>query len=116
NMMVVYGIKNCDTVKKAVNWLKANNHAFEFHDYKKEGITKDKLQSWSNQVGWEKLLNRKGTTWRKLSEETRNSVTDQTHGVQVMLPHKSIIKQPVNEKKGEVLAVRFDEATYSTIL
>lgn len=60
--MIVYGIKNCDTVKKALNWLKANNKIFEFHDYKKEGITTEKLQSWCSQVGWKNLLNRRGTT------------------------------------------------------
>lgn len=114
--MIVYGIKNCDTVKKALNWLKANNKAFEFHDYKKEGITTEKLQSWSSQVGWENLLNRRGTTWRKLDEETRNSVTDETQAINVMLTNTSIIKRPVIEKEGKVLMVGFDEASYSTKL
>ena len=115
-MMVVYGIKNCDSVKKAVNWLKANNKSFEFHDYKKEGITPEKLQSWSSQMGWENLLNRRGTTWRKLDEETKNSVTDETQAVRVMLSHTSIIKRPVIEKDGKVLVVGFDEANYSARL
>lgn len=111
--MIVYGIKNCDTVKKALNWLKANNKAFEFHDYKKEGITTEKLHSWSSQVGWENLLNRRGTTWRKLDEDTKNSVTDETQAVHVMLTNTSIIKRPVIEKEGKVLMVGFDEASYS---
>src|SRR5690606_22773633 len=115
-MMIVYGIKNCDTVKKALNWLKANNKAFEFHDYKKEGITSEKLQSWCSQVGWENLLNRRGTTWRKLDEETRNAVTDETQAVNVMLTNTSIIKRPVIEKDGKVLMVGFDEASYSAKL
>lgn len=114
--MIVYGIKNCDTVKKALNWLKANNKAFEFHDYKKEGITPEKLQIWSSQVGWENLLNRRGTTWRKLDEKTRNSVTDETQAVNVMLTNTSIIKRPVIEKEGKVLMVGFDEASYSAKL
>lgn len=114
--MIVYGIKNCDTVKKALNWLKANNKAFEFHDYKKEGITTEKLQSWCSQVGWENLLNRRGTTWRKLDEETRNAVTDETQAVHVMLTNTSIIKRPVIEKDGKVLMVGFDEASYSAKL
>ena len=114
--MIVYGIKNCDTVKKALNWLKANNKAFEFHDYKKEGITSEKLQSWCSQVGWENLLNRRGTTWRKLDEETRNAVTDETQAVNVMLTNTSIIKRPVIEKDGKVLMVGFDEASYSAKL
>lgn len=115
-MIVVYGIKNCDTVKKAVNWLKANNKAYEFHDYKKEGITEEKLESWSGQVGWENLLNRKGATWRKLSEETRNSVTHQTQAVQVMLSNTTIIKRPVIENNGKILTIGFDEAMFSTRL
>lgn len=115
-MMIVYGIKNCDTVKKALNWLKANNKIFEFHDYKKEGITTEKLQSWCSQVGWENLLNRRGTTWRKLDEETRNAVTDETQAVNVMLTNTSIIKRPVIEKDGKVLMVGFDEASYSAKL
>ena len=114
--MIVYGIKNCDTVRKALNWLKANNKAFEFHDYKKEGITTEKLQSWCSQVGWENLLNRRGTTWRKLDEETRNAVTDETQAVNVMLTNTSIIKRPVIEKDGKVLMVGFDEASYSAKL
>lgn len=114
--MIIYGIKNCDTVKKAVNWLKANNKSYEFHDYKKEGITAEKLQSWSSQVGWENLLNRRGTTWRKLDEETRNAVTDETQAVGVMLSHTSIIKRPVIEKEGKVLMLGFDEANYSSRL
>ncbi len=114
--MIIYGIKNCDTVKKALNWLKANNRSFEFHDYKKEGISLEKLQTWSNQVGWETLLNKRGTTWRKLDEETRNAVTDETQAVRVMLSHTSIIKRPVIEKDGKVLVVGFDEANYSARL
>lgn len=114
--MIVYGIKNCDTVKKALNWLKANNKIFEFHDYKKEGITTEKLQSWCSQVGWENLLNRRGTTWRKLDEETRNTVTDETQAMNVMLTNTSIIKRPVIEKDGKVLMVGFDEASYSAKL
>lgn len=110
--MIVYGIKNCDTVRKALNWLKANNKAFEFHDYKKEGITTEKLQSWCSQVGWENLLNRRGTTWRRLDEETRNAVTDETQAMNVMLTNTSIIKRPVIEKDGKVLVVGFDEASY----
>jgi len=114
--MIVYGIKNCDAVKKTLNWLKANNKVFEFHDYKKEGITTEKLQSWCSQVGWENLLNRRGTTWRKLDEETRNTVTDETQAVNVMLTNTSIIKRPVIEKDGKVLMVGFDEASYSAKL
>src|SRR5690606_42065042 len=100
-MMIVYGIKNCDAVKKTLNWLKANNKVFEFHDYKKEGITTEKLQSWCSQVGWENLLNRRGTTWRKLDEETRNTVTDETQAMNVMLTNTSIIKRSEERRVGK---------------
>jgi arsenate reductase len=67
--MTVYGIPNCDTVKKSLDWLKKNKIDYEFHDYKKSGITKAKLEAWSKKVGWEVLVNKKGTTWRKLTPE-----------------------------------------------
>jgi len=71
-MIKVYGIPNCNTVKKAIDWLKQNKLDFEFHDYKKKGISKEKLQEWSKHFGWENILNKKGTTWAKLSEEEKD--------------------------------------------
>lgn len=110
--ITVYGIKNCDTVKKSLNWLTAHKLAFDFHDYKTQSITENKLKAWSAQVGWEVLLNRKGTTWRKLDEKTQASVTNEKAAITVMMANASIIKRPVIEKEGQVVAVGFDEKLY----
>ena len=107
--MKVYGIKNCDTVKKSLKWLKENNIPFDFHNYKKEGISENKLREWSKQVGWENLINRRGTTWRKLDETTKEKVIDETHAIDVMLTNTSVIKRPVIEKSGSPIIVGYDE-------
>lgn len=110
--MVVYGIKNCNTVKAALAWLKENNVPFEFHDFKTKGITEAKLQDWSQQVGWEKLVNKRGTTWRQLSEAEQQRVTSVRAAIALMKEKTSVIKRPVVEKGDRVLAVGFDEAEY----
>lgn len=109
---ILYGIKNCDTVKKATTWLTSHQIAFDFHDYKTQSITESKLKAWCAQVGWEVLLNKKGTTWRKLDEQTQASVTNEKAAIAVMLANTSIIKRPVIEKKDKVVAVGFDEKVY----
>jgi arsenate reductase (glutaredoxin) len=111
-MMIVYGIKNCDTVKKALTWLKANKITFQFHDYKTEGITAAKLKAWCEQVGWESLLNKKGTTWRKLDEATQASVTNESVAIRIMMSHTSIIKRPLMEEGNKVVVLGFDEGEY----
>lgn len=110
--MIIYGIKNCDTVKKALTWLNEKGVGFEFHDYKKEGVAEEKLKNWCQQVGWEILLNKKGTTWRKLNEAEQVSVTNEATAIKIMMNNTSIIKRPVLEKAGKVLAVGFDEAVW----
>jgi len=110
--MIVYGIKNCDTVKKALTWLKAKDIDFEFHDYKTQGISEAKLKAWCEQVAWETLLNKKGTTWRKLDEAAQASVTNAASAIKIMVANTSVIKRPVIEKKGKVLVVGFDEVVY----
>lgn len=113
--MKVYGIKNCNTVKKALDWLQQNNIPFEFHDYKKLGITQEKLQEWSDVVGWEPLLNKKGTTWKLLGPEVQNSVTGKEAAFSLMQEKTSVIKRPLIESdKGLLLG--FDEAKYSETL
>ncbi len=111
--MIVYGIKNCDTVKKALTWLKGKKIDFQFHDYKTEGITEAKLKAWSQQVGWESLLNKRGTTWRKLDEATQAAVTSESAAIKIMVANTSIIKRPLIEKSNKVVALGFDEAVYS---
>lgn len=111
--MTVYGIKNCNTVKKALDWLNENNIEFEFHDYKTKGISESKLKEWSKQVGWESLVNKKGTTWRQLEDKVKDNVTNQTEAISLMKDKTSVIKRPLIEQDGKVLALGFDEQTYS---
>ena len=93
--ITLYGIPNCDSVKKARAWLSDRNIDYTFHDFKKQGVPEAALDHWLTQVGWEVLLNRKGTTWRKLDPTLQASVTDATSAKQVMLAHASVIKRPV---------------------
>ena len=92
--ITIYGIKNCDTMKKARAWLDDHGVAYDFHDYKTAGIAKDKLKQWSEEVGWETLLNRAGTTFRKLEDERKADV-DQSKAIELMLAQPSMIKRPV---------------------
>lgn len=110
--MIVYGIKNCNTVKSAVDWLKKNKIEFEFHDYKKSGITAGKLSDWSKQVGWESLVNKRGTTWRQLDEPTQKKVTSEKAAIALMLEKTSVIKRPLIEENGKVVLLGFDEDEY----
>lgn len=112
--MKVYGIKNCNTVKKALDWLKVNNIAYDFHDFKKLGISETKLEQWAIQTGWEALMNKRGTTWKKLDHETQNTITSKHEAFKLMQEKTSIIKRPVIETdKGVVLG--FDELAYKKL-
>jgi Spx/MgsR family transcriptional regulator len=113
-MIRIYGIPNCDTMKKARRWLEANGVDYEFHDYKQSGVPADRLKQWVNKAGWETLLNRRGATWRKLDEAVRDNI-DKTSAITVMLAHPSSIKRPVLESS-ELLLVGFDEAEYRQLL
>lgn len=114
--MIIYGIPNCNTVKKALTWLKENGFNPEFHDFKKKGITPEKLNEWSDVFGWEKVLNKKGTTWKKLSPEEQAGVTDQQSAVEILLKNTSAIKRPVVEVDGKAVLISFDEASYESVL
>ncbi|MDQ1149292.1 ArsC family reductase [Sphingobacterium zeae] len=110
-MLHVYGIKNCNTVKKALTWLEDNNIPFQFHDFKKEGVSGDKLKEWETLVDWQALVNKKGTTWKKLSAETQEQVIDSDSANKVLQENTSMIKRPVIEyNKGILLG--FNEAEY----
>ena len=111
--MIVYGIKNCNTVKSAVEWLKKNKIEFEFHDYKKSSITASKLSDWSKQVGWESLVNKRGTTWRQLDEASQKKVTNEKSAIALMLEKNSVIKRPLVEENGKVVLLGFDEDEYT---
>ena len=93
--VTVYGIPNCSSVKKALDALKASGTSFEFHDYKKLGVTDALLSEWLKQVSWEVLLNKKGTTWRNLSEDIKATVVDASSAKAVMIANPSTIKRPV---------------------
>jgi Spx/MgsR family transcriptional regulator len=114
--MIVYGIKNCNTVKSAFEWLKKNKVDFEFHDYKSKGISEAKLRDWSRQVGWEALVNKRGTTWRQLDKTLQSSITGEKSAIALMKEKTSVIKRPLIEKNGKVLALGFDEKEYGTLI
>ena len=107
--LVVYGIPNCNTVKKARTWLDEQGQTFAFHDYKKQGVPADRLDAWIKQVGWEVLVNRQGTTWRQLDDATKAGVVDAASARALMLDKASVIKRPVIEQAGQVLVVGFDD-------
>jgi len=100
--ITIYGIKNCDTMKKARAWLDANGVAYQFHDYKSEGIDKTRLQAWARAVGWETLLNRAGTTFRKLADSDKQGLTE-AKAIALMLEQPSMIKRPVLDLGGKLL-------------
>ncbi|MGI4021175.1 MAG: Spx/MgsR family RNA polymerase-binding regulatory protein [Janthinobacterium lividum] len=112
--MNIYGIKNCNTVKKALDWLKENHIDFEFHDFKKEGISAEKLQEWSRNVGYEKLLNKQGLTWKQLDSDTKGTITGENEALQLLHDQNSMIKRPVLEFKGEVI-LGFQEEIYQKL-
>lgn len=112
-MIKVYGIPNCDTMKKARQWLDDHGIDYQFHNYKKEGLDESLLNGWVKELGWESLLNKRGMMWRKLDEETRTNI-DEASAIRVMLNTPSIIKRPVLDT-GNALYVGFNEARYRTI-
>jgi arsenate reductase (glutaredoxin) len=108
----LYGIPNCNTVKKARDWLASNGITYEFHDFKKHGVTPQLLENWLTQLPHEKLINRAGLTWRGLDESTKSSIVDNASAIKLMQAKSSVIKRPIAEKDGKILALGFDEATY----
>ena len=111
-MIVVYGIPNCDTVKKARAWLTDHGVEYRFHDFKKEGVPADRLAGWLAAVDWGTLVNRKGTTWRKLDAATQAGVQDAASARALMLREASVIKRPVVEW-GDSVTVGFDAGTWA---
>lgn len=109
--MKIYGIPNCNTVKKALDWLRANQVEYEFHDFKKLGVSESKLKEWAEIVGWEALVNKRGTTWKKLDAETQNSVVSAETAFTLLQEKTSMIKRPVLETDNGIF-LGFDESTY----
>ena len=114
--MTVYGIKNCNTVKNAIDWLRKNDVAFDFHDYKAKGVSETKLKEWSKQVGWESLINKKGTTWRQLDDDLKSSIVSESKAIDLMKEKTSVIKRPLIEVNGKVITLGFDEENYKNLL
>ena len=112
--MTLYGIPNCDTVKKARAWLKAQGRDVAFHDYKKAGVPAERLDAWLRAAGWERVLNRKGTTWRKLDPALQASVVDATSAQALMRDQASVIKRPVVEWDDGRVTVGFDADDWAT--
>jgi arsenate reductase len=111
--ITLYGIPNCDTVKKARTWLADNQHDFAFHDFKKQGLTRDLVEGWLKDIDWATLVNRKGTTWRNLPDERKASITDNDSAIALMLENPSVIKRPVLQGVGPT-SVGFSPEQYAT--
>jgi arsenate reductase len=114
NKIVIYGIPNCDTIKKARHFLDTNHIEYSFHDYKKLGVSQELLQAWGKVLGYEKLINRRSTTWRKLSEELKHSL-DEKAALELMQSQPSIIKRPILDA-GDRILCGFNQSEYETLL
>jgi len=114
--ITVFGIPHCDTVKKARLWLQAQGLAHHFHDFKKDGVPPDALARWIQALGWEVLLNRKGTTWRKLDAALQASVTDAASAAALMLAQASVIKRPVVQWPDGGISVGFTPERFAELL
>lgn len=110
--MKLYGIPNCGTVKKARTWLEQHGVEYEFHDFKKQGVTESLLSGWLRQVGWQRLLKKTGPTWGQLPDTVKASIKDDASALALMLEKPNVIKRPVLEQAGKVLATGFNETDY----
>lgn len=110
--VIVYGIKNCNTVKSALQWLTEHSVDFHFHDYKSRGIEEAKLKKWCAEVGWESLVNKRGTTWRQLDPKIQAGVRNQSSAIDLMKEKTSVIKRPLIESDNKVVALGFDPEEY----
>jgi arsenate reductase (glutaredoxin) len=114
--MQLFGIPNCNTVKKARDWLNTHSINYEFHDFKKNGVTHTLIEDWLNQQPWEKLVNRAGMTWRNLSEAEKAAIVDAPSALKLILEKTSVIKRPVLVKDGKIISLGFTEAIYKELL
>jgi Spx/MgsR family transcriptional regulator len=112
-MVTIYGIKNCDTMKKARSWLESKKIAYHFHDYKAAGIDKATVEAWAKKVGWQVLINRAGTSFRKLSDAEKEGITEKK-ALALMLAQPSLIKRPMLDAKGK-LTVGFKPEEYKAL-
>jgi Spx/MgsR family transcriptional regulator len=113
--MKLYGIPNCNTVKKARDWLERHQVAYEFHDFKKLGLSEMLASNWLNQVDTSKLINQSGLTWRGLDPEIKNNLADHASVIALMISKTSVIKRPILEKDDKILALGFSESEYDAV-
>ena len=113
--ITIYGIKSCSTMKKAFDWLDQHGVAYEFHDYKKAGADRTALARWCAALGWEALINKRGTTWRKL-DPTQQNIADEAAAIALICNHTSVIRRPVVETASGELLVGFDPVSYTATL
>lgn len=110
--MIVYGITNCNTVKKALDWIRANEITYEFHDFKKKGVTAEKLTEWFNTFGWEKVINKNGLTFKKLSKEEQAEINSPAKVIAYLMQNTSAIKRPIVAQNGKAILIGFNEEAY----
>ncbi len=112
----LYGIKNCNSVKKAVDWLNQHTIPFQFHDYKKSGITQDMLQQWCKAKGWDHIINKNGTTFKALDTSIKDTITNEKAAINLMMEKNSCIKRPIiTDADGNICSIRFDEAIFESV-
>ena len=112
-MLSIYGIKNCDTVKKARRWLEDHGIEYQFHDFRQDGLDKKQLSGWVEQLGWEAVVNKRSTTWRNLSDKDKE-IKINSQAVKLLAANPTLIKRPVLEKN-KILLIGFKEAEYKKI-
>lgn len=113
-MTTLYGIKNCDTVKKARKWLESHGVDYRFHDFRQDGIDSTLIQGWLQSLDWETLVNKRSTTWKQLDDSTKNTLSENTV-IEVLKQHPTLIKRPVVRTDNDQIEVGFKEATYSKL-
>ena len=115
-MFIVYGIPNCDTVKKARTWLDERGVKYTFHNYKTDGIAPEKVKSWVEQLPWDKVVNKASTTWKELSDEEKSKVTDGVSAIPLVVEKNSVVKRPlIEDENGKVVALGFNVKAYDEI-
>lgn len=112
-MLSLYGIKNCDTVKKARRWLEDHGIEYQFHDFRQDGLDKKQLSAWVDQLGWEAVVNKRSTTWRNLSDKDKE-ITTSSQAIKLLLVNPTLIKRPITQNN-KILLIGFKEAEFKNI-
>lgn len=115
-MITIYGIPNCNTVKKALDWLDEHGCNYKFHNFKKDGLSESKLDEWFGVFGWDKVLNKAGLTYKKLSDEQKNKIVDASSAKHFLLANTSAVKRPLVEKGGQAILLGFSTADFEKLL